>query len=79
LILASVFAVSSERQSTASRLQQFVALESVGGRRAVRRSGLCLDPGKFTVQDPLHRLLDTPVAVRLDGLLLEKLPILWVN
>jgi NhaA family Na+:H+ antiporter len=69
----------SERQTTVSRLQQFLALESAGGIVLGGAALLALILANSPLGPFYTRFLDIPLGVQAGGLLIKKPLLLWVN
>jgi Na+:H+ antiporter, NhaA family len=66
-------------QSAASRLQQFLALESAGGIVLGAAAAVALIWANSPLGPLYTRLLDVPLAVQIGGFVLKKPLLLWVN
>jgi Na+:H+ antiporter, NhaA family len=71
--------VSIGQSSTSSRLQQFLQLESAGGIVLCAAAAVALVLANSPLGALYTRLLDVPLAVQIDGLILKKPLLLWVD
>ncbi len=67
------------KPSSLSRLQQFLKLESAGGIALCAAAALALILANSPLGALYTRLLDTPLAVQIDGLILKKPLLLWID
>ncbi len=71
--------MSIGQSSTSSRLQQFLQLESAGGIVLCAAAAVALVLANSPLGALYTRLLDVPLAVQIDGLILKKPLLLWVD
>ncbi len=69
----------SGKPSPLSQLQQFLKLESAGGIALCAAAALALILANSPLGALYTRLLDTPLAVQIDGLIIKKPLLLWVD
>ena len=71
--------MTTGKPSPLLRLQQFFELESAGGIALCAAAALALILANSPLGALYTRLLDTPLAVQLDGLIIKKPLLLWID